>query len=194
MPLRRSSLAVFAGIWLGALGGVNVAASEPDPRLGPAFARRERPVLGSATAPVVVIEVSSFKCAHCRAFHEKIFPVLRTRYVDTGKVQWVVLNASDDPSEQFAPIFQVARCALRQGRYWDVMALLFEAASRPFGFVANTVKRSPQIDGAALDQCLGDRAVRSEVAADLDVSFGKRRRGRSRHVRPNVRAKLEPTV
>lgn len=167
MPFRRLSLTMFAGIWLGALGDVNVAAAEPDSRLGPAFARRERPALGSATAPVVVIEVSSFKCAHCRAFHEKIFPALRTRYVDTGKVQWVVLNASDDPSEQFAPIFQVARCALRQGRYWEVMTVLFEAASRPFSFVANSVKRSPQIDGAALDQCLGDRAVRNEVAADF---------------------------
>ena len=76
MLLRRLSLAVFVGIWLGALGGVYVAASEPDPRLGPALARRERPVLGSATAPIVVIEVSSFRCAHCRDFHEKIFPAL----------------------------------------------------------------------------------------------------------------------
>lgn len=167
MPLRRLSLAVFAGIWLGALGGVDLAAAEPDLRLGPAFARRERPTLGSAMAPVVVIEVSSFKCAHCRAFHEKIFPVLRARYVDTGKVQWVVLNASDDPSEQFAPIFQVARCALRQGKYWGVMGQLFAVADRPASLVADFVKRSPQIDGAALDQCLGDRAVRNEVAADF---------------------------
>ena len=167
MLLRRLSLAVFVGIWLGALGGVYVAASEPDPRLGPALARRERPVLGSATAPIVVIEVSSFRCAHCRDFHERIFPVLRSRYVDTGKVQWVVLNASDDPSEQFAPIFQVARCALRQEKYWEVKERLFEAAGRPFSFVANLVKKSPQIDGGALDQCLGERGVRNAVAADF---------------------------
>ena len=87
--------------------------------------------------------------------------------MDTGKVQWVVLNASDDPSEEFAPIFQVARCALRQEKYWEVKERLFDAAGRPFSFVANLVKKSPQIDGGALDQCLGERGVRNAVAADF---------------------------
>jgi len=167
MLLRRLSLAVFVGIWLGALGGVYVAASEPDPRLGPALARRERPVLGSATAPIVVIEVSSFRCAHCRDFHEKIFPALRSRYIDTGKVQWVVLHASDDPSEQFAPIFQIARCALQQEKYWEVKGQLFEVAGRPFSLVASLVKKSPLIDGGVLDQCLSERDVRNAVAIDF---------------------------
>ena len=167
MVRRFLLLWLLAGLGIGAASAAEGAGPEPDPRLGPAFARRERPILGSATAPIVVIEVSSFRCAHCRDFHEKIFPVLRSRYVDTGKVQWVVLNASDDPSEQFAPIFQVARCALRQEKYWEVTGRLFEAAGRPFSFVANLVKKSPQIDGGALDQCLDDRGVRNAVAADF---------------------------
>lgn len=61
------------------------APSTPDPRLGAPFVRRERAVLGDESARVVVIEFSSFKCSHCRTFHEEVFPHLRRRYIDTGK-------------------------------------------------------------------------------------------------------------
>ncbi|MSU51467.1 MAG: hypothetical protein EXS37_20665 [Opitutus sp.] len=138
-----------------------------DPRLGAPFEQRERAVLGSDTAGVVVIEVSSFKCAHCRTFHEKIFPSVRERYIKPGKVQWVVLNASDDPSDEFSPIFAIARCALRQGKYWELLDGLFSVAHRAPSFLTDLVAKSPLIDRGELEICLRDRTVRNAVAADF---------------------------
>ena len=128
---------------------------------------RDRPVLGSDTTSIVVVEISSFKCAHCREFHEKIFPRLRAAYIDTGQVQWAMLNASDDPADQHSQIFTIARCAQRQGKYWELRDHLFQVANRPPSFLADLVAKSPLIDRADLEIGLRDRAVRNAVAADF---------------------------
>ena len=45
--------------------------------------------LGPANAPVTITEYSSMSCPHCAAFGENVFPMLRTKYIDTGKVRFV---------------------------------------------------------------------------------------------------------
>jgi protein-disulfide isomerase len=44
--------------------------------------------LGSAEAPVKVLEFSDFGCGYCRMFHEESFPTIREVYVDAGYVEW----------------------------------------------------------------------------------------------------------
>ncbi len=45
--------------------------------------------LGSADAPVTITEYASMSCSHCAAFGENVFPMLRSKYIDTGKVRFV---------------------------------------------------------------------------------------------------------
>ena len=45
--------------------------------------------LGPAKAPVTIIEYASMSCPHCAAFEENVFPMLRSKYIDTGKVRFV---------------------------------------------------------------------------------------------------------
>jgi protein-disulfide isomerase len=145
--------------------GVTVA--DCDSRLGAPLLKRERAVLGKESAAVVVIEVSSFKCDHCRLFHEKVFPRLRKNYIDSGRVQWVVINASNDPSDQTSQIFLIARGALRQGKYWELSDSLFQVGLRSPGELADFVAKSIVTDRGKLEQALGDPALRAEVAADF---------------------------
>ena len=58
-----------------------------------------KPVLGDPDAPVELAEYASTTCGHCRAFHEEIFPELKARYIDTGKVKlaWYVLPTAPAP-------------------------------------------------------------------------------------------------
>jgi len=128
-----------------------------------------RPSVGSAEAPIVVIEVSSFKCTHCRNFHETIFPQLVERYITPGHVQWVVLNASDDPSDQFSKIFEIARCAHQQGKYWDILDSLFPVAHRAPSLVESLIDKSPHMHREKLDMCLRERSTRNTVAADFSL-------------------------
>jgi protein-disulfide isomerase len=45
--------------------------------------------LGSAKAPITIVEYSSMTCPLCAAFSENVFPVLQSKYLDTGKVPFV---------------------------------------------------------------------------------------------------------
>lgn len=128
---------------------------------------RNRPTLGLASADIVVVEVSNFKCSHCRDFHAQTFPRLRERYIDSGKVQWFVLNASVDAAEEFAKIFAVARCVARQGRYWEILDNLFQVAHRAPSALETLITRSPLIDRGEFELCLRDRTVRNELAGDF---------------------------
>ena len=143
------------------------ADSNYDPRLGAPFTRRERAVLGAATAEVVVVEFSSFKCTHCRTFHDRIFPQLRKEYIDPGKVQWVVINASNDSADQVAQVFLIARGALRQGKYWEMAGSLFQVGLRPASDLADLVAKSSLLDRSELEATLRDPTLSAAVAADF---------------------------
>jgi protein-disulfide isomerase len=158
------ALAAFASRVAGADAAVQDAF---DPRLGGPLVRRERAVLGSPEARIVVLELSSFKCTHCRAFHETVFPKLREKYVGPGKVQWVVINASNNPEDQSSQIFLIARYALRQGKYWDIVDGLFQVGLRPPDVLADFVAKSPLIDRGDLETHLRDPSVHAAVAADF---------------------------
>lgn len=45
---------------------------------------------GAANAPVTLIEYASLTCPHCRRFHREIFPEVKRRYIDTGKVRFIL--------------------------------------------------------------------------------------------------------
>jgi hypothetical protein len=47
--------------------------------------RPEDVVLGSAKAPVTIVEYASMTCPHCAHFSETAFKELKRRYIDTGQ-------------------------------------------------------------------------------------------------------------
>jgi len=129
--------------------------------------RRDRPVLGAETAGIVVVEVTSFKCSHCRTFHETVFPTLRRQYIETGKAQWVVLNASDNAGEKSGKIYAIARCALRQDKYWELLDNLFQLANRPSSILEAMILKSPLIDRGEMEVCLREPTIRHAVVRDF---------------------------
>lgn len=44
-------------------------------------------VYGSADAPIEIIEYASLTCSHCGHFALEVFPKLKEKYIDTGKVR-----------------------------------------------------------------------------------------------------------
>ncbi len=138
-----------------------------DPSLGAPLTVRERPTFGPADADIVVIEVRSFKCAHCRAFHETVFPQLREKYIATNQLRWVRINASPDPADKPAAVFAIARCAMRQGAYDSIEDFLFRYGNRASSFLQSRVADQPGIDRDALASCLRGDSCRAEIEADF---------------------------
>ena len=47
-------------------------------------------VLGDRDAKIVLIEYSSLTCPHCSYFHKEVYPELKKKYIDTGKIVYVL--------------------------------------------------------------------------------------------------------
>lgn len=111
--LRRTliGLALF-----GALAGVGggVAQAAPDDR-----------AMGSARAKVTVIEYASVTCPHCAHWNETVFPAFKKKYIDTGKVRFVLRELPTPPVELATAGFLVARCS--GPKYFTVVDALWKA-------------------------------------------------------------------
>lgn len=47
-------------------------------------------ILGNPNSRDVVIEYFSFSCRHCERFHREVFPLVRAKYLDTGRLLFVL--------------------------------------------------------------------------------------------------------
>ncbi len=79
--------------------------------------------LGEANAPVTIVEYMSMTCPHCAAFHNNTFDTIKTKYVDSGKVRFVLREFPFDP--RAAAAFMLARCA-PEGQYFPMVSMLFK--------------------------------------------------------------------
>lgn len=79
--------------------------------------------LGEASAPVTIVEYMSMTCPHCANFHNDTFDAVKTKYVDSGKVRFIVREFPFDP--RAAAAFMLARCA-PEGQYFPMISMLFK--------------------------------------------------------------------
>ncbi len=84
--------------------------------------------LGSADAPIVIVEYSDFQCPFCKQFSDETEPLLITNYINTGKVRLVFVpygpggNYIGRESEDAA---NAAFCAAEQGKFWQYKEIIF---------------------------------------------------------------------
>jgi protein-disulfide isomerase len=78
--------------------------------------------MGSETAPVTIVEYASMTCPHCAAFEAQVFPKLKEKYIDTGKVRFILREFPLDGLA--AAAFMLARCA-GPDKYYPMVETLF---------------------------------------------------------------------
>ncbi len=85
--------------------------------------------MGSPNAKIEVIEYASLSCPHCAHFNETIFPTLKSKYIDTGKVRYTLKEMLTEPVQVAAAGFMMARCAGPQ-KYFAVVDQVFRSQPR----------------------------------------------------------------
>lgn len=133
-----------------------------------------KPVLGDPDAPVELAEYASTTCGHCRGFHEEIFPQLKAKYIDTGKVKlaWYVLPTAPAPLS-FAGA-AIARCA-GEDRFFEAIDVLFDEQEALFNAATpEDMKQQLNAIGARFDlspdavaTCIDDASIREATTAAL---------------------------
>ncbi|WP_313615925.1 DsbA family protein [Agrobacterium sp.] len=79
--------------------------------------------LGDANAPVKIVEYMSMTCPHCANFHNNTFDKIKEKYIDSGKVYFVIREFPFDP--RAAAAFMLARCA-PENQYYPFVSMLFK--------------------------------------------------------------------
>lgn len=99
-------------------------AAKPDVDVAELMQTGELPdnVVGKADAPVTIIEYSSMTCPHCAAFHKDVLPALKSKYIETGKVKYIVREFPLDNVAATAAM--LARC-VEPAKYIDFVDLLY---------------------------------------------------------------------
>ena len=131
-------------------------------------------MIGSDKAPVTIIEYASMTCPHCAHFEETTLPELKKRYIDTGKVRYVM---REFPLDALAAAgFMLARCA-GPDKYKSVVETLFAkqpdwvvqkpipplmAIAKQFGFTEES-----------FNACLANQKVLDDIQAVRDYAANK---------------------
>ena len=116
--------------------------------------------LGDPKAPVTVIEYASMTCPHCQRFHAETYPAIKAKYIDTGKVYFILREFPLD-ALAFAA-FMIARCS--GDHYFDVIDTLFDHQEE-WAFVQNPVDaiitfvQPFGIDDKGFDACINNQGI-----------------------------------
>ena len=133
--------------------------------------------LGDPAAPVTVIEYASMTCSHCATFHKETFAAFKAKYVDTGKVRFILREFPLDPLASAA--FMLARCAPEE-EYFPLVALMFET-QESWAFVDDPgaallkLLETKGFDEAKFNACLTDQKLFDHVTfvrGRADEKFG----------------------
>ena len=121
--------------------------------------------LGAAGAPVTMIEYASMTCTHCAAFHAETYPILKSKYIDAGKVRFTLREFPLDPLATAG--FMLARCGSADKRY-PLIDLLFDQqknwafVDKPVEALAGLVKQAG-ITQADFESCLKNQQLYDQV-------------------------------
>jgi protein-disulfide isomerase len=129
-----------------------------------------RAVLGNAKAKVIVAEFTDFECPFCKKFSLATFPEFKQRYVDAGKVQYVLRDFPLSFHAQAQAAAIAARCAGQQNAYWGMKQKLFENQARLGRELFLSVGGELKLDGGKFQACLDNPVMAESVAKD--VAYG----------------------
>ena len=131
--------------------------------------------LGEENAKVQIIEYMSMTCPHCAHFHNTTFDTIKTKYIDTGKVRFILREFPFDPVATAA--FMLARCSPQDpkamstpAQYFPMVSMLFKQqrawASPQDGNVRAALLQTVKLAGysqESFEACLTNQKLLDEV-------------------------------
>ena len=117
--------------------------------------------IGAPDAKVTIIEYASMTCSHCANFSTKIFPLVKEKYIDTGKVRFTLREFPFDPLATAA--FMLARCK-GNDKYYAMVELLFAqqkawtGSDKPTEALLSVVRQAG-FTQESFEACLKNKAI-----------------------------------
>ena len=124
-------------------------------------------MLGKDDAPVTIVEYASMTCPHCAHFHETVYPELKKRYIETGKVRFIFREFPLDPLAAGASM--LARCADKD-KFYPLIETLFQqqrqwAVEKPIPKLLALAKQAGMSE-QTFNACLSDQKMLDAMQAE----------------------------
>ena len=125
--------------------------------------------LGNTTAPVGIIMFTDFQCDYCRQFSHDTLPLLKQRYLATGRALLVFRHRPLSFHRFARDAALAAECAAGQGKFWEAYDQLF-VAGRALDRPGLTAAVSPTgIDLPVWQSCM-DGGQSTRLAGDMALA------------------------
>jgi len=152
------------------------AASPVDTTLPPV--QSEGYVLGSANAPLEVIEFGDFECPQCGRFATLTEPDVRSRLINTGTIR---LRYIDYPLPMHGNTWNASRaaaCADEQGKFWEMHDAIYanqdrwdtQATSKPDKLLKQIGGQIAGINADQFNQCVDTKKTQAKIQAHLKLA------------------------
>lgn len=167
LPRRPARLA-FGMLLVMALAAGNGQAQQVRP-VGP-----EEIAIGRTDAPLTLIEYTSLTCAHCKAFHQFIFPELKKTLIDSGQVRYVFREVPQDERAMAAAL--LVRCQPRE-RYVESVNTLFANSDKWWATASpllslRTLATGFGMDPPAFEACLKNQPAFEAISSSRSAARG----------------------
>ena len=171
LTIGRYISAVFLALWLGQAASLPKAASQSVSVEETLEALGKGHALGSANAPVTIVEFSDFQCSFCKKFWADTLPKVKETHIKKGQVRFVYRHFAilGKHSVQAA---QGAECAGKQGKFWEYHDRLF-ANQGGLAFTDSKLKqyaRELRLNVRAFTQCLDSAKYKETVEGETAVA------------------------
>jgi len=118
------------------------------------------PILGSASAPITIIEFGDYQCEQCYKWYHNTKDSIVQNYIETGKANLIFVDLAflgrDSPKAAAA-----SYCAEEQGKYWEYHDLLYNFQEGVDSGWANSERLKAFAQNLELDMELFDSCVDS---------------------------------
>jgi protein-disulfide isomerase len=123
---------------------------------------------------VTIVEYASMTCPHCAAFEQNVLPMLKSKYIDAGKVRFVFREFPLDIKAAAASM--LARCIAGDdaAKYFGTVDLLFKQQDQLMEQTIDTLKligKQAGMSEEAVDACEKDHALLDKLKADQNFAF-----------------------
>ena len=132
--------------------------------------------LGDVHAPVVIVEYASFTCSHCADFATKVFPLLKSEYIDTGKVLYIYRDFPLDKLSLTAAM--LGSCYRDNKAFFAYVRAVFGsfdtliATYKDLGLLTNIAKIS-NISDEEFKKCTSDESLMDDIVQQKYLAVTK---------------------
>ncbi|QKX02398.1 thioredoxin domain-containing protein [Wolbachia endosymbiont of Dirofilaria (Dirofilaria) immitis] len=134
-------------------------------------------LLGDPKAPILMIEYASLTCYHCYLFHKEVFPKIKKKYVDTGKMLYIFRHFPMDYRGLKAAM--LSYCYERTEDYFNFNKAVFNLIDswNYSNFndltVLQKVAALSNLKQDTFNQCINDKKIMDKVISDKSLAINK---------------------